>query len=40
VDGVVIWSSSKILPGVSSTWDENWPWWLTTEEFINEHNIK
>jgi hypothetical protein len=40
VDGLVIWSSSKILPGVSSTWDENWPWWLTTEKFINEHSIK
>jgi len=40
VDGIVIWSSSKILPGVSSTWDADWPWWLTTQAFIKEHNIQ
>jgi hypothetical protein len=40
VDGIVIWSSSKILPGVSSTWDDSWPWWIVTQEFIDEHHIQ
>jgi hypothetical protein len=39
VDGVVIWSSSKTLPGVSSVWNESWPWWQVTQEFIEEHRI-
>jgi hypothetical protein len=39
VDGVVIWSSSKLLPGVSNVWDNSWPWWTTTQAFMSEHGI-
>jgi hypothetical protein len=39
VDGLVIWSSSKTLPGVSNVWDETWPWWTTTQAFMSEHHI-
>jgi hypothetical protein len=40
VDGIVIWSSSKIIAGVDSDWNPSWPWWVTTEAFISEHNIQ
>ena len=40
VDGLVIWSSSKLLPGVSNVWDDSWPWWVTTQGFMREHGIR
>jgi hypothetical protein len=40
VNGIVLWSSSKVLPGVSNVWDPTWPWWITTQAFMAEHHFQ
>jgi hypothetical protein len=39
VDGIVIWSSSKITLGVSNEWSDSASWWIVTEAFMAEHQI-